>query len=80
MHALQEGRFSIDVAAIDEHSTDFIDYLPRFQHMFQHRLNPDAIEGSIGERQLMAVCHQIGQVAAVDVGSDNTDACVLIQR
>ena len=80
VNTLQEWCLSVDVAAINEHSTDFLDHLRRLQYMFQHGLNPDAIEGSIGKRQMMAICDQVGEFAPIDVGSDDADLLMFIER
>ncbi len=45
----------------------------RFQHVFQHRLHPDAIEHAVVKRQPVGIGHQHGVRRGVDIGADQFD-------
>ncbi len=79
MDLLDKRRVGVDDAIRLQHAMDFLDHRLRLQHMFEHGLNPDAVEHCITERQEVTIRHHIGIRRCVDVGSDNLDIRIRVK-
>ena len=76
---LEERRVRVDDAAGAEHAVDLVRDDGRLQHVLQHRLDDDAVDAAVRERDRVTVADELGRGAGVDVERDEIDRRVVVQ-
>jgi hypothetical protein len=59
MNLLHERGFGVDDPSAAEHTMDLLDRAERIRHMFQNRLNYDAVETSVLKREIVRIANKL---------------------